>query len=93
MAHRTFNPSQRPESKTSADISGTGTRSRPPAKLRTIDETAELFNTSTRTVQLVVPDLTWSHIDSGALPAHRLGRCVRISDLDIAVFLAANRSI
>ena len=85
MAHRTFNPSQRPESKTSADISGTGTRSRPPAKLRTIDETAELFNTSTRTVRRL--------IDSGALPAHRLGRCVRISDLDIAVFLAANRSI
>ena len=85
MAHRTFNPSQRPESKRSADISGTGTRSRPPAKLRTIDETAELFNTSTRTVRRL--------IDSGALPAHRLGRCVRISDLDIAVFLAANRSI
>jgi excisionase family DNA binding protein len=75
MAHRTR----------SADISGTGTRSRPPAKLRTIDETAELFNTSTRTVRRL--------IDSGALPAHRLGRCVRISDLDIAVFLAANRSI
>jgi excisionase family DNA binding protein len=85
MAHRTFNQSQRPASRRSADISGTGTRSRPPAKLRTIEETAELFNTSTRTVRRL--------IDAGALPVHRLGRCLRISDLDIVVFLAANRSI
>lgn len=84
MAHRIFNPAQRPASRGSAHITGTGTRSRP-QKLRTIDETAELFNTSTRTVRRL--------IDSGALPAHRLGRCVRISDLDIAVFLAANRSV
>ena len=76
MAHRTFNPAQRPASKRSARIT---------TKLRTMDETAELFNTSTRTVRRL--------IDSGALPAHRLGRCVRISDLDIAVFLAANRSV
>ena len=85
MAHRTFNPAQRPASKRSSHITGTGTRSRPLTKLRTIDETAEIFNTSTRTVRRL--------IDSGALPAHRLGRCVRISDLDIAVFLAANRSV
>ena len=84
MAHRTFNPA-RPASKRSAHITGTGTRSRPLTKLRTIDETAELFNTSTRTIRRL--------IDSGALPAHRLGRCVRISDPDIAVFLAANRSV
>jgi excisionase family DNA binding protein len=57
---------------------------RPAAKLRTIDETADLFNTSTRTVRRL--------IESGALPAHRLGRLVRISDDDIAAFLAANRS-
>jgi excisionase family DNA binding protein len=86
MTHRTFNPAQRPAStRGSAHITGTGTRSRSLTKLRTIDETAELFNTSTRTVRRL--------IDSGALPAHRLGRCVRISDLDIAVFLAANRSV
>ncbi len=54
-------------------------------KLRTIDEVAELFNTSTRTVRRL--------IDSGALPVHRLGRSVRISDADIAVFLAASRSL
>ena len=85
MAHRIFNPAQRPASNRSSHITGTGTRSRPLPKLRTIDETAELFNTSKRTVRRL--------IDSGALPAHRLGRCVRISDLDIAVFLAGNRSV
>ena len=60
-------------------------RRRSLTKLRTIDETAEIFNTSTRTIRRL--------INSGALPAHRIGRCVRISDLDIAVFLAANRSV
>ncbi len=54
-------------------------------KLRTINEVAELFNTSTRTVRRL--------IDSGALPVHRLGRSVRISEADIAVFLAASRTI
>jgi excisionase family DNA binding protein len=54
-------------------------------KLRTIDETAELLNTSSRTVR--------RFIDSGALAAHRLGRSVRISEADIATFLAANRSV
>ena len=58
---------------------------RPFAKLRTIDETAELLNTSTRTIR--------RFIDSGALPVHRLGRSVRISDADIAAFLAATRSV
>ena len=65
-------------------ITGT-TRVRPVTKLRTIAETAELFNTSTRTVRRL--------IESGALPVHRLGRSVRISDSDIATFLAANRSV
>jgi len=60
-------------------------RVRPVLKLRTIGETAELFSTSTRTVRRL--------IDSGDLPVHRVGRCVRISDADIAVFLAANRTI
>ena len=65
-------------------ITGT-TRVRSVTKLRTIAETAELFNTSTRTVRRL--------IESGALPVHRLGRSVRISDSDIATFLAANRSV
>jgi excisionase family DNA binding protein len=85
MAHRTFDPAQRSASKRSTRVTGTGTRSPSLTKLRTIDETAEIFNTSTRTIRRL--------IDSGALPAHRLGRCVRISDQDIAVFLAANRSV
>ncbi len=62
-----------------------GTRGRPVTKLRTIDETAELFNTSSRTVRRL--------IESRVLPVHRLGRLVRISDEDIAAFLAANRSV
>ena len=70
MAHRTFNPAQRGRSLTN---------------LRTIDETAEIFNTSTRTIRRL--------INSGELPAHRIGRCVRISDQDITVFLAANCSV
>ena len=55
------------------------------ARLLTIDEVAEILNVSTRTVRRL--------IDSGALPAHRLGRLVRIADRDLAVFLAASRSI
>ena len=80
MTSRTF-----PISKGASHITGTGPRGRPVTKLRTIDETAELFNTSTRTVRRL--------IESGALPVHRLGRSVRISDADIATFLAANRSV
>jgi excisionase family DNA binding protein len=60
-------------------------RARPVGKLRTIDETAELLSVSVRTVRRL--------IESGALPVHRIGRAVRISDADIAAFLAANRSV
>jgi excisionase family DNA binding protein len=59
-------------------------RGRPLTKLRTIAETAELLNVSPRTVRRL--------IDSGALPAHRFGRLVRIADGDIAVLLLANRT-
>ena len=52
-------------------------------KLRTIDETAEILNVSSRTVRRL--------IDSGALPVHRFGRSVRISDADIAQLMAASR--
>jgi excisionase family DNA binding protein len=64
---------------------GSNSRGRPVTKLRTIDETAELFGTSSRSVRRLIA--------SGALPAIRLGRCVRIADDDIAAFLAANRSV
>jgi excisionase family DNA binding protein len=78
--------SRSPASTAASRITGTGTRGRPfITQLRTINEVAELFNTSTRTVRRL--------IDSDALPVHRLGRSVRISDADIATFLAANRSI
>ncbi len=45
------------------------------AKLRTIGETAELFNTSTRTVRRL--------IELGDLQVHRIRGLVRISDADI----------
>jgi excisionase family DNA binding protein len=57
---------------------------RPVTQLRTIDETAELLNISPRTVR--------RYVDSGELPVHRFGRSVRISNDDIAAFLAASRS-
>jgi hypothetical protein len=53
MIDRTFNPSQRPGSKGAAHITGT-TRVRPVTKLRTIDETAELFSVSKRTVRRLI---------------------------------------
>jgi excisionase family DNA binding protein len=74
---------QRPASKRA--VHTVGTASRPVTKLRTIDETAELLNVSPRTVRRL--------IESGALPAHRLGRIVRIADPDLVVFLAASRSV
>jgi excisionase family DNA binding protein len=53
------------------------------SRLRTIDETAEILNLSCRTVRRL--------IDSGALPVHRFGRSVRVSDADIAQLMAASR--
>ncbi|MFL6305084.1 MAG: helix-turn-helix domain-containing protein [Candidatus Sulfotelmatobacter sp.] len=55
------------------------------SRLRTIAETAELFSVSTRSVRRLIL--------SGALPAHRLGRSVRIADSDIALLLAASRDL
>ena len=55
----------------------------PFGRLRTIDETADILSVSTRTVRRL--------IDSGALPVHRFGRSVRVSDPDIALLLAASR--
>jgi len=60
------------------------TRSSPPRRpatmLRTIPETAEILNVSARTVRRLIAD--------GELPAHRIRGLVRISDADIAAFLA-----
>jgi len=49
MIDRTSNQRQIPVSKAAAHITG-NTRVRPVSKLRTIDETAELFSVSKRTV-------------------------------------------
>jgi excisionase family DNA binding protein len=85
MTYRNPNSPQNSDSRATPHIAGTGQRGRPITKLRTIDETAEILNVSTRTVRRL--------IDSGALPVHRLGRLIRISDADIAAFLAANRTV
>jgi excisionase family DNA binding protein len=52
-------------------------------KLHTVDELADLWDVSSRTVQRL--------IKSGALRAHRIGRLVRISDADVAAFLDGSR--
>jgi excisionase family DNA binding protein len=85
MTPRTSNPPRSPTSKAASRTTGTGVRGRPVTRLRTIDEAAELLNVSPRTARRLV--------EAGALRAHRIGRrLVRISDEDIAAFLAANRS-
>jgi excisionase family DNA binding protein len=58
-------------------------RSRPVANLQTIDELAERWGVSRRTLQRA--------IKSGALRTHRIGRLRRISDADAAAFLNENR--
>ena len=58
---------------------------RPLTKLRTIEESAELLNVSPRTVRRLIA--------SGALQVHRFGRLVRVADADIAVLLAASRTV
>ncbi len=58
-------------------------RNRPPRKLRTIDEYAELWQVSRRTIQRL--------IKSRALGADRIGRLVRISDEAADDFLDSNR--
>jgi excisionase family DNA binding protein len=58
-------------------------RNWPAGNLHSIDELAELWGVSTRTVR--------RQIKSGALRAHRIGRLVRISDADAEDFLRQNR--
>jgi excisionase family DNA binding protein len=79
------NPPRSPTSETGSRTTGTGVRGRPLTRLRTIDETAALLNLSPRSVRRL--------IESGALPVHRFGRLVRIADGDLAVLLAASRSV
>jgi excisionase family DNA binding protein len=84
MTFRTANPPRSPASAPASRGTGSARRGQPITKLLTIDEVAEVLNVSPRTVRRL--------IDEGALPVHRLGRLVRISDDDLAAFLAANRS-
>jgi excisionase family DNA binding protein len=85
MTSRRSNPAPSPTSETGSRTTGTGVRGRPLTRLRTIDETAALLNLSPRSVRRI--------IESGALPVHRFGRLVRIADADLAVLLAASRSV
>ena len=74
-----------PPRRASAQIS-VGRRHGPPQPfggMRTIDETAEMINVSSRTVRRL--------IDSGKLAVHRFGRSVRISEIDLAQLIAASR--
>jgi excisionase family DNA binding protein len=50
----------------------------------TVEQIAERCAVSTRTTR------RW--IDAGALRAHRLGHLVRVSEEDLAAFLAAHRA-
>jgi excisionase family DNA binding protein len=58
--------------------------SRPLGKLRTISQTAEILQTSNRTVQRLIA--------CGRLRAHRIGRLVRIEDDHIAALLHATEN-
>jgi excisionase family DNA binding protein len=58
---------------------------RPVGKLHSIPETAEILQTSERTVQRLIA--------SGQLRAHRFRRLVRIGDADIAALLDATRTV
>jgi excisionase family DNA binding protein len=57
---------------------------RPLGKLHTIAETAEILQTSERTIQRLIA--------SKKLRAHNIGRLVRIADADIAALLDSTRS-
>jgi excisionase family DNA binding protein len=83
MPGRAANRQQRSAPNRAAHIAEAA-RGRPLTQLRTIAETAQLLNVSPRTVRRLIV--------SGALPAHRFGRLVRIADGGIAVLLFANRT-
>ena len=67
-----------------ARITTTNIRGRPIGKLHTMEEVAKILGLSKRSVQRLVA--------TDALRVHRLGRAVRVSDLDIAMLLAETDS-
>lgn len=58
-------------------------RSNQRLRFLTVDDIAERLNVSTKTVR--------RRIKAGALPVHRIGRLVRVSEADFAAFLALQR--
>jgi excisionase family DNA binding protein len=58
-------------------------RNQPAGNLHSIDELAERWGVSSRTLQ--------RQVKSGSLRAHRIGRLVRISNADAEDFLKQNR--
>jgi excisionase family DNA binding protein len=64
---------------------GSTSRTRQLDTLRTIPETAEILQTSTRTVRRLIA--------SGQLRSYRIRRLVRIADADIAALLNATRTV
>jgi excisionase family DNA binding protein len=76
--------------------SSTTGRARPAGSARALragDGPRTIFFTITEVAQSlrVCPRTVRRWIDSKALPAHQLGRLVRISQADLAAFLAAHR--
>jgi excisionase family DNA binding protein len=61
-----------------------GSVRRPISKMRTIPQTAEILETSEKTIQRL--------IKAKKLRAHRFGRLVRIADADIAALLDATQT-
>lgn len=55
------------------------------ARLLTIDQAAEILNTSPKTVQ--------RRLEAGELPVIRDGRIVRIHPADLARYISARRSL
>jgi excisionase family DNA binding protein len=82
MTDRASRPSPRLTLNAASPMIGPSTRGGLVGKLRTIDEFADLWGVSPRTIQRL--------IRSHALRAHRIGRLVRISDADAAAFLTEN---
>ena len=55
----------------------------PRPQLLSVDETALELNVSTKTVRRL--------IERGDLPAHRIGRCLRLSENDLRLYLNRSR--
>ena len=76
-------PARRHQSRSRTPFSSKAKPPGPPSKLPTVEDTADLFSCSTKTIRRLV--------ESGALPADHIGRLVRISEDDIAAFLQDER--